>query len=1079
MSSSSASLSTENSQTFYRLRLVSDVKRTYWVINGENFPPFGPLLEELLSIDNFIPPLETEPRWSNGEEVDVKLCWKENDEPIARVHLQFSGANWEVSFENGSLSARTYSAERSLPGNVDGTGTGCSYRQTFTGVTKEDVKREGWLVVNRYGAEHPNWGVENGVLWTNDRGLMDVVLVPPYSSPENLKMIFDISSGYSSDMPEWLIVFFGCRSRPLNLYSIVEEAFHGDGVWAILFEGEYNPERITRVHLITATPAGISFQSTYTLPEPLIVERRPWSPPYYADPQVSVRIGIEVTDTAVRTLLQGKPTASCSKLISTAGYVAACRGWDYLTYWDNFAFGVLDITPPTSTIGPVPSLQLSELRNPPWDLRLKSPITITATATDDLSGVGKVQLWYRYSLDNWTDTVAWKKRSWTLYGTDEDPSDGWSWAFDAPEGYGYYEFYTIAIDKAGNIESVPSKAYASCRVAKNLVKVVVICAEPRNIEHMLSRDELKDIRKNTISYFDEASYGALALDIKIFDNAGNWFKCPRLDFQYLTKTLDTYVTYNEEFLTDAIKAADGQINYQEFTDGDYVILVVGAGAPPRIGYTAVTQHWFIWYWESWHEVQTDEGVVNRIALVSEWNEGTWAHEIAHVLGKIFSGRVLPDLYKTSYVLEGGDINDWGLMGSPRYWPVHPCSWTKERLGWLKYQDISSYSGYIKSLPNLSYNDTILRRWTDGSTYDEYFVFEVRSRDRRHSEWDYSLPIAWEHVGGLVLYKWYDPLIGAPTLNSVPNPKTGRGYFLPGESYWLKPPFTAWYWFDEPGVLPTVLEQRVTEDKYEIKVDVRESWCWENRITARLVPASRWWYNVRSSIPTDNLIWPDLDLHAYTLDGRHVGVNYTTGEYEIQIPGAIVSGEFFNSSEWISVPDNVEVFFIVSSHDVASFLKSRPAGLDNENGLYTLTSWYFDENMKGSGSDARNQVIPPGAEVFHRVEIKRLPDGKYSVEVKPGMNLLSLEAWHAAIDNIPNSLFINNPAQRKNALKNKLRAVFNQVAENNYLEAIDKVTNDVFEKLDADGKADWTMQPALVEELKAFLAILTYRLNQNT
>ncbi|MFA5831534.1 MAG: NosD domain-containing protein, partial [Candidatus Paceibacterota bacterium] len=36
--------------------------------------------------------------------------------------------------------------------------------------------------------------------------------------------------------------------------------------------------------------------------------------------------------------------------------------------------------------------------------------------------------------------------------------------------------------------------------------------------------------------------------------------------------------------------------------------------------------------------------------------------------------------------------------------------------------------------------------------------------------------------------------------------------------------------------------------------------------------------------------PDLDLHAITPDGKHVGVNYQTGEYENQIAGAIPSGD---------------------------------------------------------------------------------------------------------------------------------------------------------------------------------------------
>ncbi|MCD6572668.1 MAG: lamin tail domain-containing protein, partial [Thermoplasmata archaeon] len=82
------------------------------------------------------------------------------------------------------------------------------------------------------------------------------------------------------------------------------------------------------------------------------------------------------------------------------------------------------------------------------------PITIMATASDATSGVSKVELWYRYSNDN----VTWS--SWTKYGNDSIPP--YRWEFDAPYGYGYYEFYSIAYDNAGNHEE-KLNAEAICR----------------------------------------------------------------------------------------------------------------------------------------------------------------------------------------------------------------------------------------------------------------------------------------------------------------------------------------------------------------------------------------------------------------------------------------------------------------------------------------------------------------------------------------------------------------------------------------------------------------------------------------
>jgi hypothetical protein len=72
-------------------------------------------------------------------------------------------------------------------------------------------------------------------------------------------------------------------------------------------------------------------------------------------------------------------------------------------------------------------------------------LTITAVATDDLSGIYSNELFYRHSNNNLTWT------SWTLFGS--VLGQPWSWEFDLPDGEGYYEFYTRATDNALNIES--------------------------------------------------------------------------------------------------------------------------------------------------------------------------------------------------------------------------------------------------------------------------------------------------------------------------------------------------------------------------------------------------------------------------------------------------------------------------------------------------------------------------------------------------------------------------------------------------------------------------------------------------
>jgi outer membrane protein assembly factor BamB len=77
------------------------------------------------------------------------------------------------------------------------------------------------------------------------------------------------------------------------------------------------------------------------------------------------------------------------------------------------------------------------------------PVKITATAVEDTSSIYNVTLYYRYSPNNKTGT--WTE--WKAYGEGKYLGNyTWEWDFNAPDGNGYYQFYTIATDVAGNAE---------------------------------------------------------------------------------------------------------------------------------------------------------------------------------------------------------------------------------------------------------------------------------------------------------------------------------------------------------------------------------------------------------------------------------------------------------------------------------------------------------------------------------------------------------------------------------------------------------------------------------------------------
>ncbi|HID25940.1 MAG TPA: PKD domain-containing protein, partial [Thermoplasmata archaeon] len=93
------------------------------------------------------------------------------------------------------------------------------------------------------------------------------------------------------------------------------------------------------------------------------------------------------------------------------------------------AMAGFDTIPPESYVEPItPYIQES------------TPIMLSVNASDALSGVKNVFIYYRYSPDN----ITWS--DWAL--TNEN--------FMAPEGDGYYQFHTVAEDVAGNIENPPS-----------------------------------------------------------------------------------------------------------------------------------------------------------------------------------------------------------------------------------------------------------------------------------------------------------------------------------------------------------------------------------------------------------------------------------------------------------------------------------------------------------------------------------------------------------------------------------------------------------------------------------------------
>ena len=144
-----------------------------------------------------------------------------------------------------------------------------------------------------------------------------------------------------------------------------------------------------------------------------------------------------------------------------------------------------DITAPTSNVDAMAY----------WYTAL--PVVTTASASDTLSGVKKVTLYYRYSTDNAT----WD--AWQTFAADTTPP--WQWNFNAPNGEGYYELHTRAEDNASNVEAAPLTADESIAIDINAPSTT-IQATPVYINYVTSSSSITLSATDAVSGVNSTYY---------------------------------------------------------------------------------------------------------------------------------------------------------------------------------------------------------------------------------------------------------------------------------------------------------------------------------------------------------------------------------------------------------------------------------------------------------------------------------------------------------------------------------------------------------------------------------------------
>ena len=168
---------------------------------------------------------------------------------------------------------------------------------------------------------------------------------------------------------------------------------------------------------------------------------------------------------------------------------------------------LLEREPPQSTVNPLLSY---------W--QRNQPLPLTVSATDNISGVRDVELWYRYSDDNstWYDWILFEKTETSPYLFD----------FTFPEGNGYYELYSVATDAHGNTEIYPETDIVRCGydtekpTANGGVDSVITIGDTLSFDGSESRDNL-GIMKYTWYFDGEETWTMYGVNPNYtFDNVG-------------------------------------------------------------------------------------------------------------------------------------------------------------------------------------------------------------------------------------------------------------------------------------------------------------------------------------------------------------------------------------------------------------------------------------------------------------------------------------------------------------------------------------------------------------------------------
>jgi len=249
-------------------------------------------------------------------------------------------------------------------------------------------------------------------------------------------------------------------------------------------------------------------------------------------------------------------------------------------------------------------------------------------------------------------------------------------------------------------------------------------------------------------YYDEVSYGNLNITGDVFgwmtlDNPDTYYEKGEQGLPGRTGNLaEETFTDQDVAVNYALYDNDGPDNVPNSGDDDGYVDVVFV-VHPEIGGECMQSTTNIWSQQAYYSnshgaafVTNDNSAnggkirIERFCLTPAQNctggmidIGVFCHELGHAIG-------IKDLYDTDANLTGNSdgIGVWGLMGAGNWnsttSPAHMTAWTKHRLGWLTYLNLTQDDDNL-CLPPVELNPTAIRLWPYGEPSSEYFLVENR------------------------------------------------------------------------------------------------------------------------------------------------------------------------------------------------------------------------------------------------------------------------------------------------------------------------------------------------------------------